>query len=154
MKKVLSLLLTLLIVFSCGVSHVIPIETQYNIKDSTAIHYIDSTVIIPVEVIKDVVPVYDTLMMETSMAKSISYVDTTTHTLKGSLTNKKGVEYKYIYKDKIQYKDSIVVKEVPVPVEVEKVVSPKYEKYLWLSTIFFVILLMYELYKIYRKFRP
>ena len=104
-------------------------RVEYTYKDSTILK--DSTVVIPVERIVDVVPVYDSLKMETSMAKASAWVDTTTHTLKGNLENKQGIQYKYIYKDRIEYRDSLVYKEVPVEVEVVKTVHPKYEVWLW-----------------------
>ena len=144
MKRLITIIISLLLCIGCGTIKPVPVETIYNIKDSTAIHYVDSTVIVPVERIKDVVPQYDTLTMETSMAKSVSYVDTLTHTLKGTLENKKGVEYKYIFKDRIEYKDSIITKEVPVPVEVEKTVYKHYwyETMLWLLASVGVIMIV------------
>lgn len=128
---------TLVGLVSCSVIKPIPVETQIHVVDSTVYHMVDSVVYIPKEVIKDVVPIYDTLYMETSMAKAEAYVDTVTHNLKGKLENKKGVEYKYIYKDKIQYRDSIITKEVPVPVEIEKIKHKHYfyEPILWLITL-------------------
>ena len=144
MKRLITIIISLLLCIGCGTIKPVPVETIYNIKDSTAIHYVDSTIIVPVERIKDVVPQYDTLTMETSMAKSVSYVDTLTHTLKGTLENKKGVEYKYIFKDRIEYKDSIITKEVPVPVEVEKTVYKHYwyETMLWLLASVGVIMIV------------
>lgn len=115
----------------CGQIRQIPVETiiRYETRDSLILR--DSTVIIPIERIVDVVPPYDTLMMETSMAEVKAWVDTTTHTLKGSLTNKQGTITKTVYRDKIVYRDSLVYKEVPV--EVEKIVKTHYpyEKFLW-----------------------
>lgn len=144
MNRLITIIISLLLCIGCGTIKPVPVETIYNTKDSTAIHYVDSTVIVPVERIKDVVPQYDTLTMETSMAKSVSYVDTLTHTLKGTLENKKGVEYKYIFKDRIEYKDSIITKEVPVPVEVEKTVYKHYwyETMLWLLASVGVIMIV------------
>lgn len=123
------------------------IETIYNYRDSLITNVIDSIVVIPVERIVDVVPVYDTLKMETSISKSISYVDTTLHILRGELTNKENIKYKYKYKDRIEYRDSIVVKEIEVPVEVEKIVvkHPRYEKLLWIISIFSIIYIVFKL---------
>lgn len=149
MDKIVKVIICLFLIIGCGSIKPIPVETVYNIKDSTAIHYVDSTVIIPIERIKDVVPQYDTLIMETSMAKSVSYVDTITHTLKGTLTNKKDIQYKYLYKDRIEYRDSIITKEVPVPVEVEKIVYKHYwyEKLLWILATFGVLTIALQLIK-------
>lgn len=74
---------------------------------------------------KEVVPPRDTLKMATSVAEARAWVDTTTNTLKGELKNKKTAlsQPQVVYKEKIQYRDSLIKKEVPVPVEVEKVVK-------------------------------
>ena len=133
--KCTALLVILMALTGCGIVKTVPVETiiQYETRDSLVLR--DSTVLIPKERIVDVVPVYDSLEMETSMAKAKAWVDTTTHTLKGTLENKQGTQYKYIYKDKIVYRDSIVTKEVPV--EVEKIVQShyRYEKWLWIYLI-------------------
>lgn len=122
---------------SCGPIKQIPVETVINYKDSTVVNTIDSVIYIPKERIVDVVAAYDTLKLETNMAKAEAYVDTTLHLLKGSIENKKGVQYKYIYKDKIEYRDSVVTKEVPVevPVEVVKHKHYWYEPILWLFAL-------------------
>ena len=87
------------------------------------------------------------------MAEAEAYVDTTTHTLKGSLNNKQGTTTKIKYVDRIQYRDSIQIKEVPIPVKVEKEVKihPWYERILWvMSTIGLIFIVLLAL-KIYRK---
>lgn len=81
------------------------------------------------------VPPYDTLKMETAMAKAQSWVDTITHTLKGTLTNKQGTIYKYKDREKTVYRDSLVYKEVPVEVEKEVKTHYPYEKWLWIYII-------------------
>ena len=140
--KLLHILFTLtfiitVLVSSCSVFKEVPVETKYNIKDSTIVHMVDSVVYIPKEVIVDVVPEYDTLRLESSKAVAEAYVDTNIHMLRGKIENKEGIEYKYIYKDKIIYRDSVVTKEVPVEV-VKEVVKHKhywYESILWLFTL-------------------
>lgn len=127
--------------FSCATIKPKPeTNTQINIKDSTVVHTIDSVVIRPVERVVDIVAQYDTLKMETSLAKANAYVDTTLHMLRGSIENKNGTKEKYIYKDKIVYKDSIVVKETKVPYEVVKEVTKIPKLFWWLlgSTILLV----------------
>ena len=144
----------ILLLASCGVANNLPPATDtVNVRDSIALHWIDSVRYIPKEIVKDIVPQYDTLVMETSMAKSTSYVDTTTHTLKGKLENKKGIEYKYIYKDRVEYRDSIHVVREPYPVEVEKIVHKHYwyESILWLFTILAVVFIAFKIIKIYLK---
>ena len=109
---------------SCSVTKptIIPSTEIVNVRDSVVYNIVDSTVIHPVEVIKDIVPVYDTLRLETSLAEAEAYVDTTLHLLRGSIKNKEGYSVKIKYVDRIEYRDSIQIKEVPVPYEVEKIV--------------------------------
>lgn len=140
MRYFLSAIILLATLVGCAMIRPVPVQTEirYEIRDSLNLR--DSTVLIPIEVVKDMVPPYDTLKMETTMAKAQAWVDTTTHTLKGALTNKQGVQYKYVYRDKIQYRDSLVYKEVPV--EVEKIVKTHYpyEKWLWIYVILSLVL--------------
>lgn len=88
-------------------------EVKTILKDSVVIR--DSIVIIPIECIVDVVPQYDTLHLQTSLAKSKAWIDTTTHTLKGEIKNKEQaqnknrVEIKYIHRT-----DSVFI-EKPIP---------------------------------------
>ena len=142
-----------LFVVSCALFKEVPVKDQINIRDSIVVHQVDSVVYIPKEVIKDIVPVYDTLKMSTSMAEAEAYVDTTTHTLKGSLNNKQGTTTKIKYVDRIQYRDSIQIKEVPIPVEVEKEVKihPWYERILWIMSAIGLIFMVLLTLKIYRK---
>lgn len=151
MKKLLLIIIAFLLCFvSCKTIQYVPIETDTKIEYRDTTVYKDSIVYIPKETIKEVVPMLDTLSMETNMATATAWLDTTTTTLKGRLENKKGIEYKYIYKDKIQYRDSIQIKEVPVEVTKE-VVKHKhyfYEPILWLFTI---LSLFYIIYRIIKK---
>ena len=151
MEKIINhivMFIAVIMMIACSPVKQIPVQTIVNYRDSLVINKIDSVVVIPIERVIDIVPIYDTLTLETSLSKSISYVDTSLHILRGSIINKKNIEYKYIYRDKIQVKDSVVTKEVPVPVEVVKTVHPKYEKWLWLILI---SIFMYIGVKIYMK---
>ena len=123
MNRILFLILLLFV--SCSTIKYVPVKgediyhTEYVTKDSI--------VYTPVEVIKEVVPELDTLYMETSVAKAKAYLDTNLNILKGEMKNKKEI----IYKDKIVYRDSIVIQkqEIPVEIEVEKKVVPKWVYY-------------------------
>ena len=97
-------------------------DTHIEYRDSV-IYKVDTLKInVPVETVKEVVPPRDTLKMDTSVAEARAWVDTTTNTLKGEMKNKKTAlsQPQVVYKEKIQYRDSLITKEVPVPVEVEK----------------------------------
>lgn len=136
-------LFLLLITFhtSCGTTKYIylPGETKIEYRDSTV--YRDSIEYRPVEVIKEIVPELDTLKLETSLARSEAYLDTTHRVLRGKIENKQGISTQIHYKDRIVYRDSIVTKPVPVEVQVEKKVKviPWYNPILWFLSILFVI---------------
>ena len=142
-----------LLVVSCALFKEVPVKDQVNIRDSIVIHQVDSIVYHPKERIVDIVPVYDTLKMSTSIAEAKAYVDTTTHTLKGSLNNKQGTTTKIKYVDRIQYRDSIQIKDVPISVEVKKEVKihPWYERILWVMSAIGLIFIVLLALKIYRK---
>lgn len=153
MKKFLTLFVSSILVLSCGITKPTPgTNSQINIRDSVVIHKVDSVVIIPVERVVDVVPQYDTLNLETSKAKAIAYVDTTVHALKGKIENKTGSEYKYIYKDRIVYRDSVTVKEVPVPYEVVREIT-KIPKMFWWLLGLTLILGGWQIFKIVVKLK-
>ena len=102
------------------------------VKDSISVERRDSVIYrvdtlripVPVETVKEVVPM-DTLKMETSVAEAKVWADTSTKTLKGELKNKKTelAATQLVYKEKTVYRDSLITKEIPVPVEVEKEVK-------------------------------
>lgn len=157
MKRIMIMLTSLLLLVSCSTVKYVPISDSENIHkvDSTIIQYRDTTIFVevPVEVVKEVVPQLDTLYMETSLSHSTSYLDTTTRTLKGELKNKIEPIEKIVYlpsKEHIVYRDSIITKEVPVEVQVEKKHIPQW---VWYSVIFNVIVLCYIGFKIYFAFK-
>lgn len=144
MKKFIFILL--FIVCSCGPVRYIPVEKNetVNIRDSVVLK--DSTVItyLQKEKIKEIVPELDTLVMNTKYAKSISYLDTTTNTLQGTLEQLDSVpvKTKIVFKDRIITQEKIVEKEIPVEVVREKKVTPKWIWWsLGLNFLIFVIFL-------------
>lgn len=146
MKKIFTIISTCLLLWGCVVYRYLPAENNTTVRDSVRIEIRDSINWIPKEKIVDVVPSYDTLKMETSLAKAKAYVDTTTHTLKGNLENKEGVKTKYVYKDRIQYRDSIQIKEVPYPVEKPVKYIPKLYKWSMAFSIFIILLIAAWIY--------
>ena len=153
MKKILIYMLILLL-SSCSTIKYVPIknDTVTNVKDSIVWH--DSTIVnyITKERVVDIVPQYDTLLLETDYAKSMSYVDTTHHMLCGEIENKDTVPLKkeIKWKEKIIEKEVIKEVEVPVEVPVEKKIIPKW---CWYSVIFNLIVLFYIIVKIYFTFK-
>lgn len=149
MKRI-TLLTLIALLTSCAITKPRE-EVVYNYKDSTVVHHIDSIKIIPVEKVVDIVTSYDTLRLETSLAKAEAHVDTMTHTLKGKIENKQG----YTQKTKIEYRDRIIrdTTKIKVPYEVEKevVVKPKiYPFLLWYFIISILIIGLYVYFKIKR----
>lgn len=115
---------------SCGTVKYLPSTTEktiINYVDSTRIK--DSVVVIPVERIVDVIPMLDTLTLETSIAKSVSYLDTTSLQLKGEIKNKQKAQFKYITKERIVERVDTVYITQNVPVEVPVKYVPAFYKY-------------------------
>lgn len=142
------MLVTILMLAGCGAAqHLVTQSSQVTttiIRDSVAIHTDTVKVEIPVERYVDVVPAYDTLRLETTLAKSEAFVDTLTHTLKGKLEHKPGsltTDVKYVERVRVEYRDSLVTKEIPVEVEVVKTVTPRWAWYLVLMNVLTVIAL-------------
>ena len=150
---------------SCGTTKYVNTKDNINIatrdsiiiKDSTRL--IDSIIYveIPREKVMDVIRQIDTSYLETSIAKSIAYVDTNSLMIIHSLENKDTViaerivyQDRFIEKEKIVYRDSIETKEVPVEVIVEKT---KYPKTYWWLLGFFVIVVGICIVKIYFKLK-
>lgn len=132
----------------CATVRPVPVETtttvQTIVRDS--VRWKDSTIYVqvPIERYVDVVPVYDTLRLETELAQAEAYVDTLTRTLKGNIENRKE-PFKTIikYQDrKVEIrKDSIITKEIPVEVETIKKVVPRWSWTLLAFNILVVIAL-------------
>ena len=112
----------LLTFIGCSTTRYVPVKEVEkevtNHKDSIRIR--DSIVIIPVERIVDVAPVYDTLKMETTQARAKAYVDTTLHLLRGSIENKDEAKTEVREVVKFVEKTDTLYIDKPVPYEVEK----------------------------------
>lgn len=96
MKKLLCILLPALLGLSgCGVLRCPKPELQVrdslvlHIKDSLAIRYIPVEVPVPVEVMREIIPSSDFSHLETSVARSDAFIDSTGH-LHHTLENKAG----------------------------------------------------------------
>ena len=112
----------LLSFIGCSTTRYVPVKgvekEVVNYKDSIRIR--DSIVVIPVEKIADVVPAYDTLLLETTQAKAKAYVDTTLHLLRGSIENKNKAKTEVREVVKFVERTDTIYVEKPVPYEVEK----------------------------------
>lgn len=145
------LIFILTLICSCS-PKIYPTSEHIVIKDSVVVNYRDCVRVIPVEKIVDIVPQYDTLKMETSLAQAEAFVDTTTHTLKGKIENKKGVEKCIKIVEKYVEKCDTIFVKVPVTVEVEKPVK-HIPKFFWGTLVYAVLLSLLFAVKIYLKFR-
>ena len=134
---------------SCGTPKYITVKEKEYIKDTVLIKADTVKVDIPVEVKVNVVPELDTLKMETSVAEAQAYLDTLTHTLKGTLKNKKTELKKEI---QVVEKTKIVEHKVEVPVPVE-VVKKKTPRWAWWLLAIDACLLVGFILKLKSKFR-
>lgn len=131
----------------CGSVKYVPIQTEEKviIKDSI-VRVIDTvTVEVPKEIVKEVIPQIDTSIIQTELATSIAYVDTTKreihHTLeqKGKLK----VEIDTCYITKVEEK--IIFQDRPIEVEV-----PKRDNIFWFSIIFNIIILLVAIMRLFK----
>lgn len=137
MKKFLILTFALLLM-GCAATK----PATVPIQSSTIIEYRDTTIYLekvievpmPVERVVEVVPRFDTLRMETGVAKAECWADTTNRVLRGRMENKqtslKGkIDTCFVVEYVDRYTDKEVVVEVPVDV-------PYIPKFAWLCIIF------------------
>lgn len=138
MKRLLVYLLFGLLVFGCTTIKYVPVETIREIKvhDTTYLHRTDTLVQVPEVSLSDYINVADTLRLEAPYALSTAWVDTTLGILKGRLVQGGKLPVQVVEKERVVYRDSIVKQEIPVPVEVEKIIkrTPWYAKVLaWIG---------------------
>lgn len=98
----------------------------------------------------DIVPVYDTLRLSTSVASASAWVDTSLHILRGEIENS-DIPIKTVvqYVDRWHIRDSIVTQEVKVEVPVEVV---RYPKSYWWLLCFALSVILYLVVKVAKKF--
>ena len=153
MKKIFEIVSILIFLTSCSCFKNVPREEiHYFQKDSIILKIVDSVKYIPVERYVEIIPEYDTLKMETSLAQAEAFVDTNTHTLKGKIENKKSVEKCVKIVEKYVEKCDTIFVKVPVTVEVvkEKKVVPKW---CWYLLEFVVLVALVYAVKIYLKIK-
>lgn len=156
MKGVILSLVTLFIMIGCCTTK----KVQYvPVQGETIIEYRDSIVRVidtikvevPREVIKEVMPIIDTSKLETSVAKSVAYVDRNKNKLVHTLENKKTqLEAKIDTVVVVEYKTEYHNKEIPVEVPVEVPVIPKW---CWFVMMYAALMAGITIYKIVGRFR-
>ena len=150
--KRLFIFILLLVAVSCGTTKSIPVQTIEKIEYRDSLIYIKDTITIPIEkeVIKEVIPSIDTSYLETSVAKSVAYLDTAKRQLHHTLTQEGEVKTIIDTTHIITYIDRIVEKEVPVEVEVEK---PYIPVFFWIVAIYAAIITLLIAFKTYLKLK-
>ena len=121
--------------YSCGICAKLPREDVHIIvRDSVAVSYRDSVVLVPKEVLMEVAPV-DSSHLETTYAISDAWIDSLALLHHKLVQKPVKSEYKEKEVIKIQ-RDTCYIKE-PYPVEIKKEVKVHYwyEKYLWIISI-------------------
>jgi hypothetical protein len=139
--------MAIFMLYGCGQIKYVPVQTEEKIiiKDSI-IKVIDTvTVEVPKEVVKEVIPQIDTSVLETSVAKSVAFLDTTKrkihHTLEQKGKIKTIIDTCYITK----VEEKIVFQDRPIEVEV-----PKRDNIFWFSIIFNIIILLVAIMRLFK----
>ena len=143
------LIIVILAFYGCSMPKYLPSSNIKIIsKDSLYVHTEFVSAPIPIENHSIVTPIKKS-HLETSVATSDASIDTL-GMLHHTLTNKKdSIKTKIQYIDRIVYKDSIQIKEVPV--EVEKPV-PYVPKFYQFTFIFFLGFVLFIIVKVVKKF--
>lgn len=145
---------SLLYVLLCGCSTIkeVPIQQIDRIEYRDSVVFVHDTISVPVpyEVVREVLPDIDTSYLETSIARSVAYLDKDKKQLSHSLEQKGEVKTKYDTVLVVEYVDKYIEREIPVPVEVEK---PYIPKFFWIITIYAAIISAWWLIKLWMKLR-
>lgn len=145
---------SLLYVLLCGCSTIkeVPIQQIDRIEYRDSVVFVHDTISVPVpyEVVREVIPDIDTSYLETSVARSVAYLDKDKKQLSHSLEQKGEVKTKYDTVIVVEYVDKYIEREIPVEVEVEK---PYIPKFFWIVTIYAAIISTWWLIKLWMKLR-
>ena len=150
MKKITTCLLIAVLFSACGTIQYVPVETikEVHVKDTTVLHDTTIQYQIEKEYVRDYTGLLDELVLETEYAIAKAHVDTAAEKLTGSIENKdKALNIPTQYKERLVYRDTVITKEVPVPVEVEKKVPfvPFFWKFLSVIGILAIAYLTFKL---------
>lgn len=144
------LIIIILAFYGCASQRLLPSSNIKIVsKDSLVINTKLVSAAIPLESHTIVTPTKKS-HLETSVATSDASIDSL-GLLHHTLVNKKdSIKTKIQYVDKISYRDSIEIREVPVPVEVKVPYIPKFYQF---TFILFWMFVLFILVKVIRKFR-
>ena len=155
MKKITTCLLIAVLFSACGTIQYVPVETikEVHVKDTTVLHDTTIQYQIEKEYVRDYTGLLDELVLETEYAIAKAHVDTAAEKLTGSIENKdKALNIPTQYKERLVYRDTVITKEVSVPVEVEKKVPfvPFFWKFL---SVIGILAIAYITFKLLFKFK-
>lgn len=150
MKKILFILIFILM--GCATKTVyIPTESKHRIEYRDSLIYLNDTVYVnvPYEKVLNIVP--DTSRLETSVAKSIAYLDTIQHKIHHTLENKNTAiktvrDTVIVVQTKIEYLEKPVIQEVEKP-------TPYIPTIFWVSLWFSIAVIITILVKLFIKFK-
>jgi len=126
----------------------LPGETEVVYRDSIITKIDTLSVEIPKERIVEVVPILDTLTLDSSVSTARAWVDTSAKMLKGEMKTKGTINVPVPSTEQYHQRDSIV--REPYPVEVEKVVKV-YPKWLIIIAILGAVCITAELLLFFMK---
>lgn len=144
-------LILMLFFGGCKIKEV-PVEEKYETHYIDSVRLKDSVVLIPTERIVDITPWYDTLVLESSVAVSYSWIDTNYRAIQGRMETKQGklVEVKYV--DRWSVKDSIVERDRPIYIT-ETVEVKHIPKWAWITLVWFLVTAALLVFVIYLKIK-
>lgn len=107
---------------ACASTTQIPVQTIEKIEYRDSLVYVHDTVnvLVPFEVIKEVVPAVDTSYLKTSVAESVAYLDTGKRQIHHTLAQNGHLQAILDTVIVVEYIDKVQTKEVPVEVEIIK----------------------------------
>ena len=154
MKKIAIFTLFLLFI-GCAATKpaTVPIQSETIIEYRDTTIYLEKVVEVPVPVerVVEVVPRFDTLRMETGVAKAECWADTTNRVLRGRMENKQtALKGKIDTCFVVEYVDRYTEKEVAVEVPVD---VPYIPKFAWLCIIFTCCWAVLKIAKLIWKFK-
>lgn len=152
MRKILCFSLLYVLLCGCSTIKEVPIQQIDRIEYRDSVVFVHDTISVPVpyEVVREVIPDIDTSYLETSVARSVAYLDKEKKQLSHSLEQKGEVKTKYDTVIVVEYVDKYIEREIPVPVEVEK---PYIPKFFWIVTIYAAIISTWWIIKLWMKLR-
>lgn len=151
-RNFLMLLIGMLLMFQGCRTQQVPVESKTEVRIVDSVVLKDSVVIIPTERIVDIVPWYDTLHLESTVAWSDAWIDTNYHIIQGQLVNKQGMLVEVRYVDRWKVRDSIVEKEKPVYIT-ETVENVKRPWWSWVCLTWTVVTLCSIAFVVYKKIK-